>query len=134
MPVIRALARWDYDWTWSCTRRGEAVNIGTIFRTAPGLLSVGRSAKGTVELVVRGDRGGDRSYAVTLAGGNATISQQTVESTDAQVSGAIDAWVRALGPDGDTGGLQYSGDRALADAVVGGFTAAAAARADRATA
>ena len=129
MPVIGALAQWGYDWTWSAPRRGEAVNIGAIFRTAPGLLSVPRSTKGTVELVVRGDRGGDRSYAVTLAGGSATISEQPVEKSDAQVAGDVDAWVRALGPDGDAGGLEYSGDRALADAVVGGFTAAAAARA-----
>ena len=134
MPVIGALARWGYDWTWSAPRRGEAVNIGAIFRTGPGLLSVARSAKGSVELVVRGDRGGDRSYVVTLAGGGATITEQPVERTDAQVAGPVDAWVRALGPDGNTDGLQYAGDRTLADAVVNGFTAAAAARADRAAA
>jgi DNA-binding HxlR family transcriptional regulator len=134
MPVIGALARWGYDWTWSAPRRGEEVNIGAIFRTGPGLLSPGRSAKGTVQLIVRGDRGNDRSYAITLGSGHATISEQPVESTDAQVTGTIEAWTRALGPDGDTGGLEYSGDRALADTVINGFVSAAAARGDRAAA
>src|SRR6266545_8348212 len=59
MPVIGALARWGYDWTWSAPRSGEEVNIGAIFRTGPGLLAPPRSAKGTVELIVQGGRGGD---------------------------------------------------------------------------
>jgi DNA-binding HxlR family transcriptional regulator len=128
MPVIGALARWGYDWTWSAPRRGEEINIGAIFRTGPGLLQAPRSASGTVELVVRGDRGGDRSYAITLAGGETTISEQPVEGAEAQVAGTIDAWVRALGPDSDSSGLEYAGDRGLADAVIGGFVEAAAAR------
>jgi DNA-binding HxlR family transcriptional regulator len=134
MPVIGALARWGYDWTWSAPRRGEEINVGAIFRTGPGLLSVPRSANGTVELVVRGDRGGDRSYTLTLGGGDATITEQPVEGASAQVAAPVDAWVRALGPDGDTSGLEFSGDRGLADTVVNGFIAAAAARADRAAA
>jgi HxlR-like helix-turn-helix protein len=129
MPVIGALARWGYDWTWSAPRRGEEINIGAIFRTAPGLLSPSSSAKGTVELIVRGDRGGDRSYAITFGNGAATISEQPVENPAATVAGSIDNWVRALGPDSDTGGLEYSGDRTLGDAAIGGFVEAAAARA-----
>ena len=39
MPVIGALARWGYDWTWSEPRAGERVEIGAILRTAPGLLT-----------------------------------------------------------------------------------------------
>ena len=38
MPVLGALARWGYDWTWSSPRPGEDVNVGAIFRLAPGLL------------------------------------------------------------------------------------------------
>ncbi len=129
MPVIGALARWGYDWTWGAPRRGEEINIGAIFRTGPGLLSAPASAKGTAELIVRGDRGGDRSYSITLGGGDATISEQPVDGPDAQVSGTVDAWVRALGPDSDSSGLEYTGDRGLADTVIGGFVEAAAARA-----
>ena len=36
MPVLGALARWGYDWTWSAPRQGEDVNLGAIFRLAPG--------------------------------------------------------------------------------------------------
>ena len=28
MPVVGALARWGYDWTWSAPRAGEDINIG----------------------------------------------------------------------------------------------------------
>jgi hypothetical protein len=46
----------------------------------------------------------------------------------AVIAGSQDAWVRALGPEGASDGLAFSGNRALADAVLQGFTAAAAAR------
>ena len=36
MPVLGALARWGYDWTWRAPREGEAINIGAILRLAPG--------------------------------------------------------------------------------------------------
>ena len=38
MPVLGALARWGYDWTWSAPRPGEDINVGAIFRLAPGML------------------------------------------------------------------------------------------------
>jgi HxlR-like helix-turn-helix protein len=127
LPVIGALARWGYDWTWGAPRQGEDVNIGAIFRTAPGLLSPPRGAKGTVELVVRGDRGGDRSFALLLESGTVEITEHGLPAEpDARVSGNVREWVRALGPDGDTGGLDFSGNRTLADMVLDGFTSAAA--------
>ena len=46
----------------------------------------------------------------------------------AAVSGNEDAWVRALGPEGSSDALSFSGNRGLAEALVSGFTAAAAAR------
>ncbi len=50
IPVLGALARWGYEWSWTKPRRGEAVDIGAIFRLAPGLISLPRSLRGTVEL------------------------------------------------------------------------------------
>jgi hypothetical protein len=50
------------------------------------------------------------------------------EGAGAVVAGSQDAWVRALGPDGSPDGLSFSGDRGLADALLSGFIAAAAAR------
>jgi DNA-binding HxlR family transcriptional regulator len=127
VPVIGALARWGYDWTWSAPRGGEAINIGAIFRSAPGLLSPARSARGTVHCVVQGDRGGDRTFALTLQSGQVSISEQPEESADTTVSGSVKAWVNALGPAGDAGDLSISGDRTLADALLDGFIGAAAA-------
>jgi DNA-binding HxlR family transcriptional regulator len=134
MPVIGALARWGYDWTWSGPRPGEEVNIGAIFRTGPGMLAPARTLKGTLECVVEGDRGGERSYVLTAAGGDVTISEQPAEDADARVTGSVKAWARALGPNADTSDLSFSGDRQLADAIVGGFVSAAVAAAQHAAA
>ena len=125
MPVIGALARWGYDWTWSEPRAGERVEIGAILRTAPGLLSPAKSLKGTVACSVLGERGQDRTYVLTASGGRVTISEQPADRTDAAVSGDVDTWVRALGPAGDPKGLEFSGDRQLADALLGELAGAA---------
>jgi hypothetical protein len=126
-PAIGALAQWGYDWTWSAPREGEEINIGAIFRTSPGLLAP--KVDGTVELIVEGDRGGDRSFVLTSARGEVTISEQPAEGADATVSGPIPAWVSALGPGGDSSGLKFEGKRPLADGVLDGFVTAAAASA-----
>jgi DNA-binding HxlR family transcriptional regulator len=127
MPVVGALARWGYDWTWSEPREAEEVNIGAIFRTGPGMLAPGRGVKGVAELVVEGDRGGDRSYVLTAKSGRVTISERPADGPDARVTGTVKAWVRALGPAGDTSELRFSGDRSLAESLVQGFSQAATA-------
>jgi DNA-binding HxlR family transcriptional regulator len=132
MPVVGALARWGYDWAWSAPRPGEDVNVGAIFRLAPGLLEPPPGLDGTLELVVEGD--GERParrYRLTLAGGRAEISERDPgdDTPAATASGTQQAWVRALGPDGTADELTVTGRRALADAVLQGFTAAAARRA-----
>ena len=134
MPVIGALAQWGYDWTWSSPRQGEEINVGAIFRTGPGLLALGRSVNGVAELVVEGDRGGERSYVLTAKAGRVTISETPADGPDAQVRGSVKAWVRALGPNADTGDLQFSGDRGLADTIVSAFVSAAVASAAHAAA
>jgi DNA-binding HxlR family transcriptional regulator len=128
-PVIGALARWGYDWAWSGPREGEEISIGAIFRSAHGHLTPPASLKGVVEMVCRGDRGGvDRTFVLTAAKGAVSISEQPVDASDASVVGQVRAWVAALGPDGDTSGLDISGDRALADGLLAGLVAAARAR------
>jgi DNA-binding HxlR family transcriptional regulator len=129
-PVIGALARWGYDWTWSGPREGEEISIGAIFRCAPGHLHPPASARGVVAMTCRNDRGGvDRTFVLTVAQGEVSISEQPVEHADARVVGAASALVAALGPDGDTSSLDISGDRGLAAALLDGFVAAASARA-----
>ncbi len=126
-PVIGALARWGYDWTWGAPRRGEEVQIGAILRTAPGLLSPPADVRGVVALHVEGDRGSDRTYVLSAGGGEVTISEAPVEGVDAQVTGTVAAWVSALGPENDPSGLDFQGDRGLADGLLEEFVSAAAA-------
>ena len=67
IPVLGALARWGYDWTWSAPRPGEDVNVGAIFRLAPGMLTPPTGLEGTVELIVEADGDApERQYLVTL--------------------------------------------------------------------
>ena len=122
IPVLGALARWGYDWTWSAPRPGEDVNIGAIFRLAPGVLEPPPGLDGTVELIVDAD--GDtpeRKYLVTVSGGRSEISEVGGPPPTAAVRGTVQAWVRALGPEGSTESLQVSGREGLAGAVLDGF-------------
>ena len=56
IPVLGALARWGYDWTWSAPRPGEDVNVGAIFRLAPGILGAARGSRGDGRADRRGRR------------------------------------------------------------------------------
>ncbi len=56
MPVLGELASWGYDWAWSPPRSAESVDIGAIFRLAPGLMR-SPSMAGTVEFAGRGPGG-----------------------------------------------------------------------------
>jgi DNA-binding HxlR family transcriptional regulator len=130
MPVIGALARWGYDWTWSAPRPGEDVNVGAVFRLAPGLIQPPPGVEGTVDMVVEAEgETPERRYRLTAGGGHVEISEAPAsDGAGAVVTGSHDAWVRALGPDGSSDALSFSGNRGLADALLGAFTGAATAR------
>jgi len=51
MPVLGELARWGYQWAWSTPRSSERVDLGAIFRLAPGLVQA-NGASGDLEFVV----------------------------------------------------------------------------------
>jgi len=131
MPVVGALARWGYDWVWSSPRPGEDVNIGAVFRLAPGLIEPPRGVEGTIELIVEAE--GDepeRRYQLTTANGRLEITEGESENpAGATVTARKSDWVRALGPEGTSDGLTIRGNRGLADGILAGFTAAAARRA-----
>lgn len=128
MPVLGALARWGYDWTWTGPRQGEDVNIGAIFRLAPGMLAPPRDIRGTVDLVVAGGDE-DRVFRLTAADGRVEITERPQGAADATATGTVDAWIGALGPDGAITALDIGGKRGLAEALLQGFTAAAMSRA-----
>jgi HxlR-like helix-turn-helix len=132
MPVLGALARWGYDWTWSPPRPGEDVNVGAIFRLAPGMMAPSQKLRGTVELIVdaRGELP-ERRFQLTLSGGSVEITEldEAEQEPEARISGPVSAWVHALGPEGSTGDLTITGQPALAEAVLEGFAQASTRRA-----
>jgi len=129
VPVIGALARWGYDWTWSAPRPGEEVNIGAVFRVAPGLIEPPPGLEGSVDLVVEG-AGEERRYRLTASRGRVEVAEGDLEgAANATVSGTEAGWVRALGLEGSADELSFSGNRGLAEAMLAGFTTAAARRA-----
>ncbi len=123
MPVLGELARWGYEWTWSSPRAPESVDLGAIFRLAPGLLEAADGTAGTVELTVSdGAPGGEAAaYVVTLASATVTIEEGGAQDADARVLGSQAAWVSAFSPLGDLLGLEITGERQLATAVLAGL-------------
>ncbi|MGO9976642.1 MAG: winged helix-turn-helix transcriptional regulator [Solirubrobacteraceae bacterium] len=119
MPILRELARWGYEWTWSAPRSTESVDLGAIFRLAPGLVDP-KGAHGTIGLTVSdGNRdGGAAHYAVTLAGDRTDIAEAEAESPHAAVSGDTASWVAAFAPAHDRRGLKIDGDQRLVEHLI----------------
>jgi DNA-binding HxlR family transcriptional regulator len=113
MPVLGELARWGYEWAWSSPRSSESVDLGAIFRLAPGLIR-GAGAKGTVEFVVTDDRDEPPAYAFTVTEGAVELEEREARQADARVSGDRGAWIAAFSPDRDRSGLTVKGDVELA--------------------
>jgi DNA-binding HxlR family transcriptional regulator len=128
MPILGELARWGYAWAWGTPRSSEAVDIGAIFRLAPGLIDVSPGLRGTVELTVR--EGSEESAYQLIAGdGQVMIEERPAEHADARVIGTTKSWIKAFSPDGDRGALEISGDRKLAGELLDGLALAGPARA-----
>src|SRR5439155_15661959 len=69
MPVIGALARWGFDWTWSAPRAGEAIDVGAVLRLAPGMLEPPATLSGVVACVVERPDADVRRYVLSAGGG-----------------------------------------------------------------
>ena len=125
MPILGELARWGYEWAWSAPRSSEAIDIGAIFRLAPGLLSTENGLNGRIELNVSDAKEGGvaASYSLVAAGDSVAIEERAAERADARVTGDTAAWVAALSPERNRGGLQVTGDRALAERTLDGLLA-----------
>ena len=125
IPILGELARWGYAWAWGPPRTAESVDVGAIFRLAPGLIRAAES--GTVELVVTDGKqeGEAAAYTLTLTRGQTLVEELSAEQTDATISGNTDAWVRALSPGRDRSGLEITGEHQLAQLVLDGLVASA---------
>ena len=120
MPILGELACWGYSWAWSSPRAGERVDISAIFRLIPGLVTT-NGHHGEVELTVTdGHReGGPTTYTAMLSDGSIELHEQVSTAPTAQVTGDTAAWIQAFAPGTDDSGLQFSGDRSLADSLIG---------------
>jgi DNA-binding HxlR family transcriptional regulator len=122
MPVIGALALWGYEWIWTGPRASEQIDIGAIFRLAPGLLHPPRELVGTLELTVEdGQEGEPVRYALNAGGGAVRIEQAPAPHARARITGPIAAWVRAFSPIGERSGLRISGEREFANRLLDGL-------------
>jgi len=121
LPVVGALARWGYNWAWGQPRPGEAIDIGAVFRCAPGMVELPAGSKGSVELTV-----GQRAYTMICGDGHIELEERPAPDARARVTGSERAWIQALGPVGARADLEIEGDRALANLVLDGFSSVAA--------
>jgi DNA-binding HxlR family transcriptional regulator len=125
LPVVGALARWGYRWTWGPPRTGEAIDVGAIFRCVPGL-QMAPGVRGTIELTVRRANGDLKRYVLSEAGDTLAIEERSAPDADAKITGSERAWVEALGPDTDRSELEIQGDARLANALLDGLSVSAA--------
>jgi DNA-binding HxlR family transcriptional regulator len=124
MPILGELARWGYAWAWGTPRPAEAVDIGAIFRLAPGLVRVSAGLRGTVEMTVTREGEEPSLYKLIAGDGHVVIEEKSAEHADARVIGSTSAWVKAFGPEGDRSGLAMIGNRALAGELLDGIALA----------
>jgi DNA-binding HxlR family transcriptional regulator len=119
MPILAELARWGYEWAWGPPRATENVDIGAIFRLAPGLVRPG-GTHATVELTVNdGKQDGEAAtFSFVLTGDEVTLAEQPADNADARASGDVADWVSAFSPERDRGGLEIRGDEKLVELLL----------------
>jgi DNA-binding HxlR family transcriptional regulator len=115
MPILGELARWGYEWAWGPPRGSESIDIGAIFRLAPGLLR-DSELRGTIQSTVEGND--PHTYTLRLSPSGTTIEERAAESPDASIAGGPSAWIEALSPQRERAGLTVTGDHALANRLL----------------
>jgi DNA-binding HxlR family transcriptional regulator len=117
LPVVGALARWGARWAWSPPRPDEAIDIGAILRTLPGL-TLPDGVEGMLEVTVVRRAGDMKRYVLAARRGQIEVTERSAPEADARIAGPERAWVEALGPDASRTELEVTGDREIADAFL----------------
>lgn len=117
MPVLGQLARWGYEWAWGPPRESESVDVGAIFRLAPGLIPVNGSTF-TVEFAVQEGKE-TLTYCCTVSPQGVDVEERPAPSADARVVGSRTDWIAALCPEGNRAGLEIRGNEQLAKKLLG---------------
>jgi DNA-binding HxlR family transcriptional regulator len=122
MPILAELARWGYEWAWGPPRASENVDIGAIFRLAPGLVSPD-GAQGTIEFTINdGKQDGEAAtFTFTLTGDRVAVSEQPADNPDARARGDVADWVSAFSTERDRSRLEIRGDEKLVDRLLDGL-------------
>jgi hypothetical protein len=68
-----------------------------------------------------------RTYTLKLSPTEATIEEHASDGADASVTGGARAWIEAFSPQHGRGGLEISGDRALASRMLDALAGASSA-------
>jgi DNA-binding HxlR family transcriptional regulator len=116
IPVIGALARWGAQWAWSPPRPDEAIDIGAILRSCPGLALP--NVSGIAELTVERRDGQLKRYVLTAKSGRLTYEERSAPEADTRISGPERGWIEALGPQQSHAELDISGDASFAGALL----------------
>ena len=122
MPILGELARWGYEWAWSPPRPPKSVDLGAIFRLAPGLLGRPRPAASS------------SSWSTSPTGNPPTRSRSETTGVSVEEHAADTAptpgsarppttWIKAFSPEHDRSGLDLSGEQPLASALLDGLSA-----------
>jgi DNA-binding HxlR family transcriptional regulator len=133
LPVAGELARWGMRHLWSPPQARERVDLDALLRLLPMLLeeqadlpegsleALVTDAEPPIRLLYRVQDGrllmDDRCDDTAGTEGDTSTAADDVPTTNrrsASVEGNRDAWVAALGPVGDYGGLSFTGDERLA--------------------
>lgn len=123
VPVIGALTRWGARWAWSGPNPDEAIDIGAILRTAPGL-AMPDGLNGTIDAtVITSDA--TKRYLLTIDDGAVAISEDMSTDADVRITGPERAWVEALGPDASRTELEIEGDASIAESLLDALAPAA---------
>jgi hypothetical protein len=133
MPILGELARWGYEWAWSPPRASESVDLGAIFRLAPGLV-IRSAATGTVEFAVEENPEARAAYTFTVSEEGVEVVERPADGANAKVAGSTTAWVKAFSPEHDRTGLEFVGDSQLAAVLLDGLLAEGGRATDRARA
>jgi len=123
LPIVGALARWSYRWTWTPPHDADIVEIGAILRIAPSLMRPPRRLRAVAELAVRLDAETCERYALTIDAGAVAITQCADANADVRISGCTQDWIRAFGPRLDRSGLHVEGEQWLATLLLDGISA-----------
>ncbi len=124
LPVVGALSRWGYRWAWGTPRPDEAIDIGAILRSAPGL-ALTPSVDGCVEFEVIRRDGNLKRYVMYADQGRLRIEERSQPEADARITGSENAWIGTFGPTANRSDLEITGDRAMAESLLDALSAVA---------